>query len=93
MGLYLRLTELAFVGRSLTAEGGQNPMEPAMLGCAVLSGPNVSNFRFEAQQGQVAADCVVIPACAFANFWIAQYGAYFSQHGFGKYQRKLPGSP
>ncbi|HCL64282.1 MAG TPA: 3-deoxy-D-manno-octulosonic acid transferase [Rhizobium sp.] len=45
MGLFLRLTEIAFVGRSLTAEGGQNPLEPAMLGCAVLSGPNVGNFR------------------------------------------------
>lgn len=45
MGLYLRLTEIAFVGRSLTGEGGQNPLEPAMLGCAVLSGPKVGNFR------------------------------------------------
>ncbi len=45
MGLYLRLTDIAFVGRSLTAEGGQNPLEPAMLGCAVLSGRNVGNFR------------------------------------------------
>lgn len=45
MGLYLRLTEIAFVGRSLFAEGGQNPIEPAMLGCAVLSGGNVQNFR------------------------------------------------
>lgn len=45
MGLYLRLTEVAFVGRSLFAEGGQNPLEPAMLGCAVLSGSNVQNFR------------------------------------------------
>ncbi|MBO3759043.1 lipid IV(A) 3-deoxy-D-manno-octulosonic acid transferase [Ciceribacter sp. L1K23] len=45
MGLYLRLTEVAFVGRSLTAEGGQNPLEPAMLGTAVLSGPHVQNFR------------------------------------------------
>ena len=31
MGLYLRLTEVAFVGRSMTAEGGQNPIEPAAL--------------------------------------------------------------
>jgi 3-deoxy-D-manno-octulosonic-acid transferase len=45
MGLYLRLTEVVFVGRSLYAEGGQNPLEPAMLGCAVLSGSNVQNFR------------------------------------------------
>lgn len=45
MGLYLRLTEIAFVGRSLTAEGGQNPLEPAMLETAVLAGQNVQNFR------------------------------------------------
>lgn len=45
MGLYLRLTEIAFVGRSLAGEGGQNPLEPAMLGCAVLAGPHVQNFR------------------------------------------------
>jgi 3-deoxy-D-manno-octulosonic-acid transferase len=45
MGLYLRLTEIAFVGRSLTTEGGQNPLEPAMLDTAVLAGRNVQNFR------------------------------------------------
>ena len=45
MGLYLRLTEIAFVGRSMTAEGGQNPLEPAMLDTVVLSGRNVQNFR------------------------------------------------
>ena len=45
MGLYLRLTEIAFVGRSLYAQGGQNPIEPAMLGCAILSGGHVQNFR------------------------------------------------
>jgi len=45
MGLYLRLTEIAFVGRSLTSEGGQNPLEPAMLDTAVLAGLNVQNFR------------------------------------------------
>lgn len=45
MGLYLRLTEIAFVGRSMTAEGGQNPLEPAMLQTAVLAGRHVQNFR------------------------------------------------
>lgn len=45
MGLYLRLTEIAFVGRSLSGQGGQNPIEPAMLDTAVLSGMNVQNFR------------------------------------------------
>lgn len=45
MGLYLRLTEIAFVGKSLASEGGQNPLEPAMLETAVLAGRNVQNFR------------------------------------------------
>ncbi|MFZ1814662.1 MAG: lipid IV(A) 3-deoxy-D-manno-octulosonic acid transferase [Rhizobiaceae bacterium] len=45
MGLYLRLAKLVFVGRSLIGEGGQNPLEPAMLGTAILSGRNVANFR------------------------------------------------
>lgn len=45
MGLYLRLTEIAFVGRSLTSQGGQNPLEPAMLDTAVLAGRYVQNFR------------------------------------------------
>ncbi|KAA0972214.1 3-deoxy-D-manno-octulosonic acid transferase [Aureimonas fodinaquatilis] len=45
MGLYLRLTEIAFVGKSLSGEGGQNPLEAAMLGSAILSGRYVQNFR------------------------------------------------
>ena len=45
MGLYLRLADIAFVGKSLTGEGGQNPLEPAMLDTAILSGRNVQNFR------------------------------------------------
>ena len=45
MSLFLQLTEIAFVGRSLTASGGQNPLEPAMMGCAILSGGHVGNFR------------------------------------------------
>ncbi|WP_185984900.1 lipid IV(A) 3-deoxy-D-manno-octulosonic acid transferase [Aureimonas mangrovi] len=45
MGLYLRLTEIAFVGRSLASQGGQNPLEAAMLKTAILSGRYVQNFR------------------------------------------------
>jgi len=33
-----------FVGKSLVGEGGQNPLEPARLGCAVLFGPHMENF-------------------------------------------------
>jgi 3-deoxy-D-manno-octulosonic-acid transferase len=46
LGLFYRLVGHAFVGRSLgEAKGGQNPLEPARLGCAVAVGPNVTNFR------------------------------------------------
>ncbi|MFD2236766.1 lipid IV(A) 3-deoxy-D-manno-octulosonic acid transferase [Aureimonas populi] len=45
MGLYLRLAGIVFVGKSLKGEGGQNPLEAAMLGAAILSGRYVQNFR------------------------------------------------
>jgi 3-deoxy-D-manno-octulosonic-acid transferase len=32
------------VGKSLTAEGGQNPIEPGALGKAMVFGPNMQNF-------------------------------------------------
>ena len=35
---------MVFVGKSLTAKGGQNPIEPAALGKAVVFGPNMQNF-------------------------------------------------
>jgi 3-deoxy-D-manno-octulosonic-acid transferase len=35
---------VVFVGKSLTAEGGQNPIEPAAAGKPVVFGPNMQNF-------------------------------------------------
>lgn len=45
MGLYLRLAQVAFIGKSLKASGGQNPLEPAMTGTPIISGQAVHNFR------------------------------------------------
>ncbi|MGH7202425.1 MAG: 3-deoxy-D-manno-octulosonic acid transferase, partial [Planctomycetaceae bacterium] len=39
------LADVAFVGGSLTNRGGQNMIEPAGYGAAVLFGPNTWNFR------------------------------------------------
>jgi 3-deoxy-D-manno-octulosonic-acid transferase len=36
--------DIVFVGKSLTAQGGQNPIEPAALGKAVIFGPHMENF-------------------------------------------------
>lgn len=44
LGLFYRASNIVFIGRSLVKHGGQNPIEPAKLGNAILHGPNVSNF-------------------------------------------------
>ncbi|HTU52599.1 MAG TPA: 3-deoxy-D-manno-octulosonic acid transferase [Acetobacteraceae bacterium] len=44
LGLLYRLAPIVFVGRSLAGKGGQNPLEPARLGCAIAVGPNTKNF-------------------------------------------------
>jgi 3-deoxy-D-manno-octulosonic-acid transferase len=49
---------VVFVGKSLTAVGGQNPIEPGALGKAMVFGPNMQNFAdvtrsFLAQNGAV----------------------------------------
>ncbi len=45
LGLFYRLAGVAFVGGSLVPHGGQNPLEPARLGCPVLLGPHSWNFE------------------------------------------------
>jgi len=44
LGLFYRLAPIVFMGKSLVAMGGQNPLEAARLGCALIFGPNMSNF-------------------------------------------------
>lgn len=42
--------DVAFVGGSLVARGGQNPLEPAAAGVPVLFGPSMGNFHDEAAE-------------------------------------------
>jgi 3-deoxy-D-manno-octulosonic-acid transferase len=42
--LFYALSEVAFVGGSLVAVGGHNPLEPAALGIPVVTGPHIFNF-------------------------------------------------
>ena len=44
LGLFYRLAGACLVGGSLVPHGGQNPLEPARLGCPVLLGPYTANF-------------------------------------------------
>ena len=54
LGLFYRLASFAFIGKSLGAEGGQNPLEAGRLGVAVIAGPHTDNFR-EAYETLLAA--------------------------------------
>lgn len=45
LGAAWGLADVAFVGGSLSARGGQNMIEPAAYGAAVTFGPNVWNFQ------------------------------------------------
>ncbi len=44
LGLIYRLAPIVFIGGSLVPRGGQNPIEAAKLGAAILHGPHVANF-------------------------------------------------
>jgi 3-deoxy-D-manno-octulosonic-acid transferase len=44
LGLIYRLAPIVFMGGSLASHGGQNPIEAAKLGAAILHGPHVWNF-------------------------------------------------
>jgi len=44
LGLFYRLSSVSFIGGSLVPHGGQNPLEPARLGNAIVTGPHMGNF-------------------------------------------------
>lgn len=63
LGLFYRLSPVVFLGGSLVAVGGQNPLEPAKLGCAILHGPYTDNFSeiFGRLDGADAGEMVATP--------------------------------
>lgn len=44
LGLFYQVAPIVFIGGSLVRHGGQNPIEAAKLGAAILHGPYVGNF-------------------------------------------------
>ena len=43
------IATVVFIGKSLTAQGGQNPVEPILAGKPVVFGPHMENFAMLAQ--------------------------------------------
>jgi 3-deoxy-D-manno-octulosonic-acid transferase len=65
---------VVFVGKSLTAAGGQNPIEPGAAGKAMVFGPNMQNFtdiarNFVAQNAAVQVNSVETLETAIAELF------------------------
>jgi 3-deoxy-D-manno-octulosonic-acid transferase len=67
LGLFYRLAGIAFIGGSLSAKGGHNPLEAALLDCAILHGPDMANCADVARRlAEAGATVAVGDASALA---------------------------
>ena len=66
MPLY-ELADVAFMGGSLVAHGGHNPIEPASLGTPVITGPHHVNFARVFADLMQAGACITSEQSGLAN--------------------------
>lgn len=72
LGLLYRLVPTVFVGRSLLPPGGgQNPLEPARLSCAVAAGTLTGNFDEPVAALRAAGALAVVADEAALADWVA----------------------
>lgn len=60
LGLFYRLAGLAFIGGSLVPKGGHNPLEAALLDCAILHGPDMANCAAIAEALRAAGGAEIV---------------------------------
>jgi 3-deoxy-D-manno-octulosonic-acid transferase len=73
LGLVYRLFPTVFIGKSLVAEsGGQNPLEPARLGCALAAGPGMTNQAEATAILTEAGGLVTVADAAALADWVDQ---------------------
>jgi 3-deoxy-D-manno-octulosonic-acid transferase len=70
LGLFYRAVRSVFVGKSLGAQGGQNPLEPARLGCAIAVGPHTANFTEAVTLLRTAGGLNIVPDEAALADWV-----------------------
>jgi 3-deoxy-D-manno-octulosonic-acid transferase len=44
LGIFYRLAKIVFIGGTLVPHGGQNALEPARIGCAIITAKHYHNF-------------------------------------------------
>lgn len=66
MGLWYRLAPLVVMGGSFVGKGGQNPLEAARLGAAVVMGPDMANFAQIADRLITAGAALSVEAAGLA---------------------------
>ena len=70
--MWYRIAPIALVGRSLIPPGGgQNPLEPARLGCAVAVGPHTGNFTDHVALLRQAGGLTELPGPEALAPWVA----------------------
>ena len=57
---YFKLSDIVVLGGSFTKTGGHNPMEPALHNCAIISGPNVFNWRNIFEDMKYEEACIIV---------------------------------
>jgi tetraacyldisaccharide 4'-kinase len=70
MGLLYRLFPIVFMGKSFSAGGGQNFLEPARLGCAVATGPRTENFAEARALAEAAGALTVVENEEALTAWL-----------------------
>lgn len=60
LGVFYRLAGLAFIGGSTTTLGGHNPLEAALLDCAILHGPDMANTATVAEALRAAGGAEIV---------------------------------
>jgi 3-deoxy-D-manno-octulosonic-acid transferase len=71
LGLFYRLAPIVFMGRSLAGKGGQNPLEPARLGCAIAVGPHTKNFSAAVSRLELAGGLARVEDGPALGRWVA----------------------
>jgi 3-deoxy-D-manno-octulosonic-acid transferase len=72
LGLWYRLARVVFVGGSLVAHGGQNPLEPARLGCAIAAGPHMFNFADPVSALRDGGGITEVAGARALTAWVAE---------------------